>query len=137
MIFTKTTEYAIRVMVFLADNKEKRYSVNSLHQRLNIPYKYLGRLMSKLAVAEFVNVSQGKQGGYQLNLKRSPIYLHEIINLVEGLENYDRCILGFNECSEENPCSMHHVWAHQKDKIRNIIYNTTLDDIDNVKNVKY
>ncbi len=137
MIFSRTTEYAIRVMVFLANNRETRYSVNRLHKRLGIPYKYLGRLMSKLAAAELVDVSQGKQGGFRINLRKSPIYLHEIINLVEDLENYDRCILGFNECSDENPCSMHHVWAHQKDEIRNIIYNTTLDDIDHVKNVKY
>ncbi len=84
-----------------------------------------------------VDVSQGKQGGFRLNPQRSPIYLHEIINLVEGLENYDRCILGFKQCSDENPCSLHHVWAEQKDEIRKIIFNTTLDDIDKIKDVKY
>ena len=137
MIFNKTSEYAIRVMVFLADNSEARYSVNSLHKRLNIPYKYLGRLMSKMASAGLVDVSHGKQGGFQINSKREPIYIHEIISLVEDLNNYDRCVLGFSECFDENPCSMHQIWAKKKDEIKKIIHETSLDDIKNVKDVKY
>ena len=54
MKLSKTSEYAIRVLVFLAGNPGKRYSVNRLHLELNLPYKYLGRLMSNLAEAEIV-----------------------------------------------------------------------------------
>ena len=137
MIFSKTSEYAIRVMVFLADNSQNRYSVNRLHKQLNIPYKYLGRLMSKMAAAGLVDVSQGKQGGFQLNTNRPSIYIHEIINLVEDLDNYDRCVLGFSECSDEHPCSMHPIWAQKKTEIKKIIHETSLDDIKNLKDVKY
>ena len=115
MRFAKTTEYAIRVMVFLSHNRGEMYSVNRLHTLLNIQNKYLGKLMTKLAAAGLVNVNQGKQGGYQLNSDRSPIYLEEIINTVEGLDNYDRCVLGFDHCSDENPCSLHTYWVKPKD----------------------
>lgn len=130
MRFQKTTEYAIRVMVFLAASQHEVYSVNRLHRELNIPYKYLGRLMHKLTQAEFVTVTHGKQGGYRINSYRQPIYLYQIIGLVEGLENYDRCVLGFDACSDDNPCPMHQIWLDFRNDLRDMIYNTTLEDLE-------
>lgn len=137
MRFQKTTEYAIRVMVYLANHKGERFSVNRLHNILMIPYKYLGRLMHKLNRAGFVEVLQGKQGGYRLNVNRSPIYLYEIIGVVEGLENYNRCILGFEECSDKNPCTLHKYWLKQQNSIRDMIYNISLNDLEGTLNVRY
>ena len=117
-------------MVFLAANHGERYSVNRLHQVLNIPYKYLGRLMHKLTQANLVTVAQGKQGGYMLNVERTPIYLYQIIGVVEGLDNYDRCVLGFEACSDEYPCPMHHVWISFRGSLKELIYNTTLEDLE-------
>lgn len=93
--------------------------------------------MTKLASAGLVSVSQGKQGGYQMNMDRSPVYLKEIIDIVEGLDNYDRCVLGFKDCSDENPCSLHEYWVKPKDGINNLIQNTSLDDLYNTGNFKY
>ena len=137
MRFQKTTEYAIRVMVFLANNREELFSVNRLHKILNIPYKYFGRLMHKLTQAGLLNVTQGKYGGYQINDKRSPIYLYEIVGVVEGLDNYDRCVLGFEECSDENPCSLHRYWYKYKEGIKEMIYNTSLEDLEKLESMKY
>ena len=86
--------------------------------------------MHTLTQAEFVTVSHGKQGGYRINIARQPIYLYQIIGLVEGLENYDRCVLGFEECSDDNPCPMHKKWLGFRGDLREMIYNTTLDDLE-------
>jgi len=135
--FQKTTEYAVRVMVFLANNRDELYSVNRLHKILNIPYKYLGRLMYKMNQAGLLKVLKGKQGGYQINEQRHPIYLYEIIGVVEGLDSYDRCILGFEECSDDNPCTLHKYWYKYKEGIKEMIYNTTLKDLQNASQIKY
>jgi Rrf2 family protein len=129
MRFAKTTEYTIRVMVYLSNNRENLYSVYRLHNLLNIPYKYLGRLMSKLAANGFVVATQGKQGGFRINEKRSPIYLGEIIDTVEGLDDYKRCVLGFSDCSENKPCSLHKYWGEQIDNLNKMITTTRLDDL--------
>jgi len=71
MRFQKTTEYAIRVMVFLAAHEEEVFSASRLHEILNIPYKYLGRLMNHLTRAGFAGVRRGKQGGYRIILPGS------------------------------------------------------------------
>ncbi|MEJ2054338.1 MAG: Rrf2 family transcriptional regulator [Calditrichaceae bacterium] len=137
MRFQKTTEYAIRVMVFLADHREERYSANQLHRILQIPYKYLGRLMHKLSGAGLVDVTQGKQGGYRIIQELSRIYLSEIVNVVEGLGDYGRCVLGFPECSPENPCSLHNMWQSRQESIKNMVYDTTLADLQSNGETKY
>jgi Rrf2 family protein len=124
-------------MIFLSDNRNDIYSVNHLHQILNIPYKYLGKLMTKLSSVGFVEVAQGNKGGYQLNQNRPPIYLYEIINIVEGLTDYDRCILGFEDCSDKVPCSLHSFWKTHKEGINQMIQNVSLEDLYKTGNFKY
>jgi Rrf2 family protein len=130
----KTTEYAIRVMYRLAEGEGKVYSVYSLHREMQLPYKYLGRLMLRLAEAKLVEPLQGKQGGYRLSRKVKHIYLYEIIGAVEGLENYQRCILGFPECSSENPCALHYYWINMRENIQEMIYNVSLEDLRDIQN---
>ena len=137
MKFSKTTEYAIRVMVFLSDHRDELYSVNRMHSVLNISYKYLGRLMSKLAAAGLVEVLQGKQGGFRINRSREPIYLYQVIEVVEGLGNYQRCVLGFKSCSSENPCSLHQHWLEPLEKIKNMIYEVDLRSLSEREQMKY
>lgn len=137
MRFQKTTEYAIRVMVFLADHPDQRYSVNQLHRILEIPYKYLGRLMHKLSGAGLVDVAQGKQGGYRILKNLAELYLYEIVGVVEGLDDYEGCVLGFPECSSENPCPLHKLWLERQESIKEMIYNTTLADLHGDVHTRY
>ena len=103
---------------------------------LNIPYKYLGKLMHTLDKAGLVQVNQGKQGGYRINSERPPIYLFEVIDAIEGLESYDRCVLGFPECSETNPCPLHKYWIKQQKNLKDMIYSVTLKDLEHGGHVK-
>jgi Rrf2 family iron-sulfur cluster assembly transcriptional regulator len=129
MRFQKTTEYAIRVMVHLAANLDHRISTRNLSEELIIPYKYLGRLMSKLAAAGLADVELGVAGGYKIVKTLDSINLFQIAEVVEGIEDYERCILGFPECSDENSCSLHKIWAGQREAIKNMLLETTLEDL--------
>lgn len=137
MRFQKTTEYALRTMVFLWNNRDQWYSANYLHKILNIPYKYLGRLMHTLTAAGFLEVAQGKMGGYKINPNKPQIYLYEIVGVIEGLDNYERCVLGFPECSNENPCPLHQIWLEHQQNLRDMVYNVNLNDLSKTENMKY
>ena len=136
MRFQKTTEYAIRIMVFLANHRGERFSVNRLHKTLHIPYKYLGRLMHTLNASGLVDVEMGKHGGYRIDSSRDDIYLYEIVGAIEGLESYNRCVLGFPECSGENPCPLHKFWERQQEGLRDMVYNISLTDLEGELSVK-
>ena len=122
----KSSEYAIRCLVSMAHSGGGLHSVKSLSENLGIPYKFLGRLMSILGNEGLVESVQGKGGGYRIVRPLENIRLAEIVDIVEGMDSYDRCILGFDRCDEKNPCPMHEFWSGHKDGILDMLNHTTL-----------
>lgn len=129
MRLSKTTEYAIRAMSYLAGRPEDAVSVAQLAETLAIPYKYLARLMTQLSQAGLLQSTQGKKGGYRIARPLEEIYIHQIVEVVEGLENYHRCVLGYAQCDDQDPCCMHHLWEPQLVGVRKMIYENTLADL--------
>jgi len=125
----KSSEYAIRSLVYMATNGDDLCSVQKLAQELNIPYKFLGRLMGNLREGGLVESVRGKKGGYRIARPLDQIKLEQIIDTVEGLETYDRCLLGFDLCDEDNPCPMHEFWAEPKELIQKMMANVTLAEM--------
>ena len=122
----KSSEYAIRCLVSMAHCGGGVHSVKSLSDKLDIPFKFLGRLMSLLGSHGLVEATQGKGGGYRIVRPLEDIRLAEIVDIVEGLDNYERCILGFERCDEKNPCPMHEFWTGHKEGILEMLNTTTL-----------
>ncbi len=125
----KSSEYAIRCLVYMARCGDEICSVKRLSDALEIPYKFLGRLMSRLGAAGIVTAVHGKHGGYHIARPLDQLRLVDIIDVVEGMESYDRCILGFETCDDENPCPMHERWTEQKRRIVAMLETTTLADL--------
>lgn len=136
MRFYKTSEYAIRVLVFLGLHHGEVYSVKELNRTLRVPYKYLGRLMPRMAEAGFVETIRGRNGGYRMNQEQMETRLAGILDVVEGLENYERCLLGFDSCSTENPCPLHEHWGGIRDRIRDELFNLTIRQISQNKGLR-
>jgi Rrf2 family protein len=103
--------------------------VQRLATELNIPFKFLGRLMGRLRAAGFVESVRGKHGGYRIARPLEDIRLEDIVETVEGLGTYDRCILGFERCDEENPCPMHEFWKGPKAGIQQMMAEVTLAEM--------
>lgn len=91
MRFSKTTDYALRVMVALASAKEDRLSLQTLAVREEIPRKFLEHVVRSLKDAELVQSTPGPKGGYQLCRPASTITLGEILRAIQGpLMPFDR-----------------------------------------------
>lgn len=63
MTFSKTTEYALRVLALMAGDDKKLYSSLELHKKLKIPKKYLQRLLTDLSKSGLIKSIQGRSGG--------------------------------------------------------------------------
>ena len=129
MRFSKTSEYALRAMIHLAQNKHDVISVMKLHKSLDIPYKYLARIMSVLADGGLVQSVAGKYGGFKLASNHKEINMVDIIKLTEEFEDYHKCLLGLGKCTKKQPCQMHNVWAEYRQSLINLLNNTQLTDL--------
>ena len=137
MKLSKTSEYAVRILAFMAKDEEKSFSAKYLVEKLRISDKYARRLMTDLTKAALICSTQGRNGGYQFAKNINNITIYEIIDAVEGMDKYSGCILGFDECSDEHPCSMHAVWSSMRDRLIKTFRNTTLADLKIADTMKY
>ena len=129
MILNKTTEYALSVLGYMAISQNDIFSAEFLHDELDIPRRYLRRLLTDLSKLGFIRSAKGRKGGFVFAKPLEEISLAFIINTVEGTEVMQSCILGHQKCKEEQPCVMHETWLEAKAKMMDALSNTTLSDL--------
>jgi len=129
MTFTKTTAYSIRILTVLAQNKDKVVSVKTLHTQLELPFKYITKLMTSLSKKGFVKAIRGREGGFLLAQDPVNISMFEITEAVEGLSEKETCSLLFDECSDDNPCLIHPFIHDIKKQFRQRLKDTSLADL--------
>jgi len=129
MNLSKTTQYALRILALMAEEAEKMYSSAYLYSELNIPKKYLQRLLTDLSKNGLIKSIQGRNGGYAFAKKIDTIYLSDIVEAVEGFQKEPSCFFGFETCALDNPCEIHDVWAASQDEIIKILSKTKLIDL--------
>lgn len=136
MYFSKTTEYAIRVLSYLHRNHQKPHSAAFLHQELSLPYKYLTKLLTELEKKELLLAIRGRDGGFMLKRSAQTIFLAEILEASGEPLEVKRCILGFSECDATNPCALHHDWLKPKKMIEDMLKSTSLASLIDNKETK-
>jgi len=137
MRLSKTTEYAIRVLSFMASSGAELYSVKSILEKVDIPPKYLRRIMTDLCKSEFILSVQGREGGFKFLKHPSEIFIADIIDSIDGIDNYLGCILGFEECTAAEPCAVHESWMDTQKLLKQTLQTMSLAEIRKNNILKY
>ena len=130
-MFTNSTKYAIRTVLYLARHQEEdtKYRVIDLANELEIPKQFLSKILQKLAKEKLISATKGRNGGFFLTKKNLNNTLMDIIICSEGENIFDNCILGLKKCSSENPCELHIYFESFKSQINKMIKDTKIEDI--------
>ena len=131
MNFTKTTEYALRILSYMSLHEDELLSAELLFTKLKIPKKYLQRILTDLSKAGFLKSTKGRNGGFSFDRSPDQIFLSEILASTEGFDWAPKCIFGFGECAFDNPCAMHNIWHDTHDSLVKMLKTTRLTDLKN------
>ena len=126
MDLSKTSQYALRVLGFMALNEDGLYTAEQLFNELKIPRQYLRRLLTNLSKKGLLKSDKGKGGGFRFSGSISTIYLSDILEVTEKKELLNSCIFGFENCIRDNKCAMHDRWSEAKENMLNILQTTSL-----------
>jgi len=129
MNFSKTTEYAFRILSLMAMDEHKLYTAKDVFQSSEIPFRYLRKLLIILSKSELIESVQGKNGGYRISKKPSDISLLDIIRVVGDDPINNDCFFGFDNCTFIEKCALHEKWAVVRETLNNVLLTTTLEDI--------
>lgn len=107
-MFSNSTKYAIRTIEYLLLNQENdKLSVIKLATELDIPQPYLSKIMQQLSKGDIISSTKGRGGGFYLSPQNMKRPLIDIVICIEGHNVFDKCVLGLNQCSDDNPCLLH------------------------------
>ncbi|MGH9667558.1 MAG: RrF2 family transcriptional regulator [Bryobacteraceae bacterium] len=130
MIYSRAAEYAIRAFVELAHAPSGRYMMaKQVAAQSDIPAHFLAKILQQLARQGMLKSSKGPTGGFSLRIPAAEISLLRIVEAVDGLEDYRRCIGGRPECNDDAHCSMHDSWKTLRSRIMDYLEGTSIADL--------
>jgi Rrf2 family protein len=101
----KTSEYALRAVVWLSRDPERTESADQLAIQTKVPRRYLHKVLQDLVRAELVRSQSGPGGGYALACRPEKITILDVVNAVAPLERIRHCPLGLT--SHTRLCPLH------------------------------
>lgn len=130
MIYTKTGEYAIRAILFLA-RQPKDILVMSVDiaKKQEIPTHYLAKILQRMAKFGYVDSFKGRGGGFKITELAKKSSILEIVEKIEGPVINQKCVTGLKECDEKNPCPLHDEWDALRNRIYNLISSKTVEEV--------
>ena len=131
MIISTRGRYALRVMLYLAENGNGDYiAMKKIAERQGISLKYLERILPVLTQNGIIEGVQGKGGGYRLTRAPEEYKVGEILRLTEGDLAPVSCLeCGAEPCERRGDCRTLPMWTKLHDMIGDYLDSVLLSDL--------
>jgi Rrf2 family iron-sulfur cluster assembly transcriptional regulator len=134
--FTRSTEYAIRALTFLAKHRGEGqfHLAREMSEVLGIPAPFLGKILQPLVMRNVLESQRGRNGGFRLLPDAMNVTLLDIANSQELINENRKCFLGQAECTDERACPMHDYWRDAAAAFEQRMRLTTLSELTEFSN---
>jgi len=127
-VITQTAEYALRAVVYLADQDEPKTTF-VIAEATQVPAGYLSKVMQGLNKAGLVQSQRGLHGGFVLLQKPEKLTVLCVVNAVEPIRRFHECPLGLHG---KNLCPLHRKLDDAAKAIEATFGETTISDMTDV-----
>ncbi len=130
-VLSKGSVYALRALIYVVAHKGDSSFVNigELSSSLDISFHFLTKIFQQLTQAGILESYRGPNGGIKLARPATDIKVIEIVDVLEGPEFFNTCLLGLPGCGEFEPCPVHDFWKVAKEALRKEFEVTTLAEL--------
>jgi Rrf2 family protein len=130
MQITRATDYATRVMIYLATLppgvKAQRVA---LARAADVPESFLSKLLQRLVGAGLVASARGSGGGYELAGPRRNVSLLDILEAIEGETRLNICLADGLSCDRKSWCPAHPIWQEAQQALSEVLRRASLDKL--------
>lgn len=129
MIYSQSAQYALRALTYLAGERDRLVTVQEISESEDIPRQFLAKLLHLLRRAGIVMSVQGQGGGFTLARNPSEITLLDVVECVDGRQDFDKCAFGLPRCGDEMPCPFHERWKAVRAEVERFLREQTLASV--------
>ncbi len=127
MLLSRTSEYALQALVYLATQPPGRVVLNrDVARHLGVPAPYLTKILKQLVQGGLATSHKGRGGGYGLAPAAHSATIRRVVELVEGQGIFEGCLLGLKVCADATACPVHHAWSPMKAQVLTLLEERTI-----------
>jgi Rrf2 family protein len=117
-------------MMYMATQPPNTPVLNKdIAERLNVPAPYLAKILQAMSKGALLSSFRGRLGGFCLREPAAQISLMRLLQLTEGADFTQSCLLGLKRCSDETACPVHARWLPIKEKVIEMLNQMTLAEL--------
>lgn len=127
-VFSKTCEYAIRAVFYIAQSSHegRKVGIKEIAKKIKCPEPFLGKILQNLSRVGVIQSLKGPNGGFFINSDGLKKPIADIVLAVDGEHIFVGCGMGLEYCSEKNPCPLHNRFKKIRNNLSNMLKNTSI-----------
>ncbi len=133
MQLTKHTDYAFRILIYLASSDEPLSKIQQLADGFDISKSHVMKIVNKLVKQGWVASQRGKNGGIHLGVGAEEIRLDEVVVLMEKTLDPANC--DQPPCALRTACQLKGILLQAQDQYLTHLRQFTLADLLNQASV--
>lgn len=129
MHLTRYTDYAIRVLLYLAVKGEERTTINEIAETFSISRNHLMKIVQELNQKGYLTAIRGKSGGLLLGRRPETISLGALVRDTEHEMALVECFREDNTCVITPSCRLQPILAEALSAFLSVLDQYTLADL--------
>lgn len=121
------TDYAYRVLMYLAVNTRQRVTMAEIAAYYGISHEHLRKVVHRLSGLNYITTYTGKGGGMELARPAEKINIGDVFVEFEGMNSLIDC--EDSHCPLTGACSLSQLFASAQNAFLNEIKSCTLADL--------
>lgn len=129
MWISTKAQYGLRALIEIGKTPTQAVPLKDVADKQDISQHYLEQIASNLRRAGFIRSVRGAHGGYRLSRAPKDIRAWDVVVTMEGSLAPVSCLEDSDSCTKTGSCATEGLWKRVEDAVRDVLYNTTLEDL--------
>jgi Rrf2 family transcriptional regulator, nitric oxide-sensitive transcriptional repressor len=129
MRLTYQTDYALRMLMYLSVQGDRRSSIHEIATQYGISENHLMKVTQRLAALGYVDALRGRNGGLKLAIEAGQIRIGDIVRSMEPDLAIVECFGPENTCAITPACTLRHVLDEAREGFLGVLDSYTLKQL--------
>jgi Rrf2 family protein len=105
-LLTRSTDYAIRALIYMAADEDKIISTADLDRDLGLPRPFMRKTLQALQRAGYLSSVKGNKGGFRFEASPQEIRLIDLMTIFQGQISLGDCLFKKKLCDCVSTCPL-------------------------------
>jgi Rrf2 family cysteine metabolism transcriptional repressor len=105
-LLTRSTDYAIRAMIYMAGDEDRTISTADLDRDLGLPRPFMRKTLQVLQRAGYLSSVKGNKGGFRLEASPEKVRLIDLMTIFQGRISLGDCLFKKKLCDCVKTCPL-------------------------------